>query len=361
MGLAATYTVTAAGSSLTYQWSKNGSPIAGATASSYTTPATAFADTGSSFAVTVSNSLGSVTSYSALLTVTARAPATGDLRFQLVDSPATVNGYDNGPVGIGSDVGGPIGSWGFGYSIGTPLYISPLACGPPAPITFGFTCTWFFQQYYLPVQLDTLGLYVGYGADYFSNFPADLQTNAMATLANESAPAAPNSVITSLDLEPANDIFAISFIQASQGGFDLSQQTVTPEDFQAAATQEGAHSRVITAVSYNAGQVVYFSYGWQQDTSTVYEVQVSTATAETMATVASGLAAQGYILTAIGGTDSADNYLVVGTRVQADTMPRPFAAVPQGLQIEPYMQQGYAIVGIVWPANAGTFTYLVER
>jgi hypothetical protein len=359
MGLAASYSVVASGSSLTYQWSKNGVPITGATASGYTTPATAFADTGSNFTVTVSNSLGSVSSNAATLNVTARAPAAGDLRFQLVDSPATVNGYD---VGMGSAVGGPIGSWGFSDSIGSPLYIYPIACGPPAPITDGWTCTWLFQQYDLPSQLDSLGLYTGYGADYFSNYPADLQTATMAPFANESVPAAPNSVITSLDLEPANDIFAISFIQTSQGGgFDLSQQFVAPADFQAAASQEGAQGRVITAASYNAGQVLYFSYGWKEDTSAIYEVQIAAATAETMATVASGLAAEGYILTAIGGTDSTDSYLIVGTRVQGDTMPRPFAVVPQGAQILSVMQQGYAIVGIVEPPNGGTFTYLVER
>jgi hypothetical protein len=339
MGVAATYVVAATGSSLSYQWSKNGSAISGTTAASYTTPATAFADTGSSYTVIVGNSVGAVTSAAATLTVTARAPAAGDLRFQQVDSPATVNGYDSGPVGVGSTVGGPVGAWGFSYSIGTPLYIYPIACGPPAPVTEGWTCSWLFQQFYLPGQLDGLGLYTGYGADYFTNFPADLQTTAMGQL-GESAPAAPNSVITSLDLEPANDIFAFSFIQSSQGGsFDLSQQTVAPADFQAAATQEGAHSRVITAVSYNAGQVVYFSYGWKQDTSTVYDVRVAAATAETMATVASSLAAQGYILTAIGGTDSTDSYLIVGTRVQGDTVPRPFAVVPQGLQ-NPYDATG---------------------
>ena len=45
----------------------------------------------------------------------------------------------------------------------------------------------------------------------------------------------------------------------------------------AAATQEGAHSRVITAIAYYGTQVVYLSYGWQSDTSTMYEAQVATA------------------------------------------------------------------------------------
>ena len=37
-GNTATFTVMATGSGLTYQWQKNGAPIGGATAASYTTP-----------------------------------------------------------------------------------------------------------------------------------------------------------------------------------------------------------------------------------------------------------------------------------------------------------------------------------
>ena len=43
---------------LTYQWRKNGSNISGATASTYTTPATAIGDDGAVFTVVVSNSAG---------------------------------------------------------------------------------------------------------------------------------------------------------------------------------------------------------------------------------------------------------------------------------------------------------------
>jgi hypothetical protein len=70
-GQMATFSVTATGKSpLSYQWSKNGSAISGATSPTYTTPATTTADSGSSFQVAVSNSLGSVTSNSLTLTVT---------------------------------------------------------------------------------------------------------------------------------------------------------------------------------------------------------------------------------------------------------------------------------------------------
>jgi hypothetical protein len=71
LGQPAIFAVTAAGSSpLTYQWKKSGSPIAGATSSTYTTPATSAADSGSTFLVVVANSAGMVSSSSAVLTVT---------------------------------------------------------------------------------------------------------------------------------------------------------------------------------------------------------------------------------------------------------------------------------------------------
>jgi hypothetical protein len=70
VGQPATFTVTAAGTTpLMFQWQKGGAPIAGATASSYTTPATAQADDGSIFLVVVSNAVGSLTSSSAKLKV----------------------------------------------------------------------------------------------------------------------------------------------------------------------------------------------------------------------------------------------------------------------------------------------------
>ena len=75
-GQTATFSVVAGGTApLSYQWQKNGVNIAGATASSYTTPATATTDTGSTFDVAVSNTAGNVASAKATLTVTATAVA----------------------------------------------------------------------------------------------------------------------------------------------------------------------------------------------------------------------------------------------------------------------------------------------
>jgi Bacterial Ig-like domain (group 2)/Immunoglobulin domain len=66
----ATFSVTAKGTApLSYQWSKNGTAISGATSASYTTPATTSADDGAMFTVVVTNSGGSATSNAATLTV----------------------------------------------------------------------------------------------------------------------------------------------------------------------------------------------------------------------------------------------------------------------------------------------------
>src|SRR5579862_2497875 len=54
-GQQATFSVAATGTPpLTYQWNKNGGAISGATASSYTTPATVTSDNGTQFSVIVS-------------------------------------------------------------------------------------------------------------------------------------------------------------------------------------------------------------------------------------------------------------------------------------------------------------------
>jgi hypothetical protein len=82
-GQSATFTVTAAGAApLSYQWQKNASPIAGAISPSYTTAVTAVGDSGSSFAVVVTNADGSTTSRSAKLLVGAKAPGTDVLTYK---------------------------------------------------------------------------------------------------------------------------------------------------------------------------------------------------------------------------------------------------------------------------------------
>lgn len=74
LGGSATFVVAATGTPpLSYQWQKNGTQIPGATGASYTTPAVAAGDNGSTFRCVITNPYGSATSSSATLTVTSGA------------------------------------------------------------------------------------------------------------------------------------------------------------------------------------------------------------------------------------------------------------------------------------------------
>jgi hypothetical protein len=360
MGLSATYSVAAMGSSLQYQWAKNGAKIAGATASSYTTPATAFTDTGANFTVTVSNSAGTALSNTASLTVTARAPMAGDLRFQQVDAPSTVSGWGNAGVGLSTGLDGR-GAAYYSSSIGTPLPVGSAANCGTTPTQDGLGCYWFYTEVPLATSAAGPALITAYAADLYDSFEMDLvsPTGTALSFGNGVTPISSAAVITSLELEPADNLFALSWVQVDPRGttqssaqstqsasFVLEQNTVAAADLSAAATQEGAASRVITAISVTAsGAITYFAYGWQADTSTIYESEVVTASTPQTPVAAAALAANGYIITAIGQADAGGNVYLVGTRVQGDTMARPFMAAPNGSP-DQLMQQGYAVVGV---------------
>lgn len=68
-GGSASFTVTASGTDLTYQWQRDGKDIAGATSASYTFDNVQSADSGAKFTVVVKNGGGGVTSGAAVLTV----------------------------------------------------------------------------------------------------------------------------------------------------------------------------------------------------------------------------------------------------------------------------------------------------
>ena len=89
-GATATFSVTAAGTApLRYQWKKGGTDISGATTSSYTTPATSLADSGTAYSVVVSNELGTATSEAVSLTVTMAPVITEQPVAKTVDPNAT--------------------------------------------------------------------------------------------------------------------------------------------------------------------------------------------------------------------------------------------------------------------------------
>jgi hypothetical protein len=101
VGQTAAFSVIASGTApLHYQWNKGGAPISGATATTYTTPATTSADNGASFTVAVSNSVSTVTSNPANLVIVAvLVPITASCSAMSVGQGASLNGFIPFPAG----------------------------------------------------------------------------------------------------------------------------------------------------------------------------------------------------------------------------------------------------------------------
>jgi hypothetical protein len=351
IGQTAVFTVVAHGTEpLSYQWSKNGTPITGATRASYTTPVAVSGDEGAVFSVAVTNSIASVNSTGASLRVGARAPQVGDLRFQQVAAPSTIPGLRAG--GTHSDVFAGLGQF-FEDHIGTPLTMGAGTCN--AGVGNPVSCIWFFSSFGLPSGVS--GLTTNYQGFNSSVFPLDSQLRSLDD---------GHSVITSLDLELSNMAYAASWIKsASVGGFQYFQQTIAPDQFQAVGSQLGEQSRVITAASFDeSGDVYFVNYGWLTDQATRYEVKVSTASLDTIGVEATNLANAGYIITALGGNPTA-GFLLIGTRVQGDTLPRPVLVVPTNTaadldKVDQLMKSGDAIVGLILNTDFSN-TYIGEQ
>ena len=298
----ATFAVVATGTApLNYQWSENGVAISGATGASYTTPPVALGANGStavgSFQVTVSNSVNSVTTKAVTLTAGARQPKPGDIRYL---SAAQV-----GLPGFWGSAGGQAGNltsdvYSFANSLGTPLWI-------------GKGCTWNFFAIFLPKPMDNMAMYYQVGHLQYTSAASYLQSAA-----------APYLVITSMDIQPQAgcEAVGVSWIETAQGGFDQRLEVVSPSQIQAQVAADGQASRIVTAASFDAsGNAILISYGWTGDTTTVYETQTYLVAAAQVAAAATTLAADGYFISAFGGND-ADGYILVGARVQGDTLPR---------------------------------------
>jgi YVTN family beta-propeller protein len=107
-GATATFSVTATGGGLSYQWESEApggssfTNIAGATSSSYTTPATTLAQSGTQYMCVVTNTVGSTPSNAATLTVTSAPPTTN---YVTATTLGTLRNDFSGWVGMAITVG----------------------------------------------------------------------------------------------------------------------------------------------------------------------------------------------------------------------------------------------------------------
>jgi hypothetical protein len=194
------------------------------------------------------------------------------------------------------------------------------------------------------------GLLTTYTAGFLGDFGPDW-VNAIP----------PGALVTSLDLEEGAAAFAASVLRTTQiGTFTPVLGSAAPDQLPAVASAEGAQGRVLTAVSFQGGLVTYLSYAWSEALAARFETQVMTATIANAGTAAADLAAQGYVITALGaGNLGANGVVLVGTRREGDTAPR--ALQVQSIAGYYTSPPGYVPVGYFFDDAALAFTMIFER
>jgi hypothetical protein len=310
LGSTATLTVAATGSgSLTYQWTEDGNLIPGATAASFTTDAAQSTDSGDKFAVTVTNSYGSVISDLAIVTVGPRSPAQRDMRFKHVQLSSTLQ--ETFQTQQPATISGSMATNTFTGQFGTPMGVGNQICGTSANLT---SCAWPVEEFGAAT-----------GVQGFNS--ADL-LDSLTSMNADLTQLAANSVVTSLD-EQNGPGFAYGLVAYSvetdptvTGGFTLQQTHVTDGTLAATVSAMAAKGVVVTAASVNpTGGVDLVGYAWSGDQGTTYEAQAVLTTYADLGPQAVSLAQQGYIITAAGTADF-NQVLLVGTKVQGDSLPR---------------------------------------
>jgi hypothetical protein len=371
LGQTATFAVTATGTgTLTYQWSQNGTAISGATSASYTTSAVALSNSGDAYTVTVSNSTGQVVSLPAKLTVGARSPKAGDLRFQQVDSIPTALSANStaGQTGNISIVfSGNHTSSNYVDFVGYPLQL-----GPADYNCSSTECGWSIDAIGLPTASQLLGIsYITGEQNSFSSDLASFLSSGTPYLGVPANTTITSYVGTSLDFPRGTGVYGAAVTYGNNNSpFALQQEVVSAGAIQSTIAADALKSRVITAVTFDdSGMAHLLSYGWQGDTSTLYDATASIIAASDVAATATNLAAQGYIITAFGG-DPANGYVMVGTKVQGDKLPRPLvvASGTGTTTTSTGSPKGYAPVGFLHfagptdpPGAVSSYTILYEQ
>ena len=288
---------------------------------------------GDQYTVTVSNAVNSLTSAPAIVTIGPRSPKAGDLRFKLVGAsgifPEAASGL--GQLDVGERQSIP-------NAFTTPFQIGDELCSSDGQVTH---CDWAYNAVYFNPGAPPIAAFLQ--ADPLDDFDSDL-----------AALNAPNTVTQFLDLRPGDRVYGLESLQIQGGQFDLIQRIVPPGSIASTAASDAAQSRVITAVSFDGqGQAHLMSYGWQGDTTTPYDTEVSIVAPQDIESTVSSLAGAGFIVTAFGGDDT-NGYVLVGTKVHGDTLPRPIQVFP-GPQV-PGNWMGVARVSWVEYSSSGSIT-----
>jgi hypothetical protein len=240
-GQTASFSVTATGTApLTYQWKKNGTAISGATSASYTTPATSTSDSGGQFTVAASNTVGTVTSNTATLTVNA---ATSALQITTVQLP---DGLVGGPYSSALNASG--GSTPYSWSVLSGSLPNGLTLNSAGSISGTPTVAGSFPF--------TMQVKDAAGQSASGNFTINVVTAAAPTV-SISSPASGATVSGTVAVSGlASDGVGISSVQVAVDGGSYSNASGTNNwsfTLNSASLANGAHS-LIAKVNNTAGK-----------------------------------------------------------------------------------------------------------
>jgi hypothetical protein len=151
-----------------------------------------------------------------------------------------------------------------------------------------------------------------------------------------------------LDIESANDVFALSAVDGGTSTFDLKHEVINQAGLNFTVKREGASGRVVTAVTFNSSShsVHFLSYGWKLNGMTVYQTRTRITSYDQIGATAMALSREGYIISAFGG-NSADGFILVGTRAKGKSSPRPILVSPDAS----ISTERFALMG--WAVNSG--------
>jgi hypothetical protein len=267
-------------------------------------------------------------------------PKSGDLRFQGLGAYS----YSQAFLGTGMPA---LESRTFPSYAGSPLQIGSGVCGPALQLFPN--CYWLYSVDGPPTFKTT----AFYTSGHFSGFDTDIGRGMQGS-----------ALVTSLDIQTAYDVYATAqVVSSADQTFKGLHQHVATADLVSTVQALTTTGSVVTALAPDSDQgFQVFSYTWGGDTSSKYEATVLTCPIADVGATFRALTAQGYILTALGGTRASEMRLV-GTRLVGQMAIRPtlVSVDGKGLTSDP-LKQGYVTVGFVFDDVLGnTVTRLLQQ